>query len=219
VFETSEHDDYYDAEWSVAADSTHPHHILPPLDPGAIVLDIGCGGGFPQQNDVIAWRVSVDVNHGALRYQQRRFGRVDGVVGRGEQLPIRAQAFTHCCARVSLPYMPVDAFLREAYSVLRGGGKLWLTCHGPMVPIRHLWRSVKGGQWKDVIYRSYVLLNGTLFHVVGRQFRFPVNKRFDSFHTRRALRRALLRAGFTDVQFPEAGQHFLVTAVKPATVT
>jgi hypothetical protein len=55
---------------------------------------------------------------------------------------------------------------------------------------------------KDVIFRSYVIFNGLLFHYSGAMMRFPFNRRrVESFQTKGGLRRALARQGFTDIEF------------------
>jgi hypothetical protein len=61
-----------------------------------------------------------------------------------------------------------------------------------------------------------VILNGWLYHLTGKLFRFPLNRsRIESFQTRGGLVRGLTRAGFSGIEFPKTPHgHFLVTARK-----
>jgi hypothetical protein len=69
---------------------------------------------------------------------------------------------------------------------------------------------------KDVIYRTYVILNGLLYHLFGTLVHFPLKRwRVESFQTESGMRRGLLRAGFSEIHFPKSKPGlFLVTARK-----
>ena len=52
------------------------------------------------------------------------------------------------------------------------------------------------------MYQSYVVANGFALELLGRQFRFPANRRrCESVQSVRGIARALSREGFGDVQF------------------
>ena len=79
---------------------------------------------------------------------------------------------------------------------------------------RHLVRSLLHLDMPDIVYRTHVLLNGLVFHFSGRVFRFPLKReRCESFQTRRGMRIALRRAGFTE---EETVKFFVTTAIKPS---
>jgi hypothetical protein len=143
-----------------------------------------------------------------MRSSSRSYGRKKAnaedlsVRAIGERLPIRDQSFHVLMSRVAIMYMNIPEFTAEAHRVLKPDGKLWLTGHKFTHVVLHLSRSIRKRNVKDVIFRSYVILNGLLFHFFGAIVRFPLNRRrIESFQTRRGLRRELARRGFTDIEF------------------
>jgi hypothetical protein len=56
--------------------------------------------------------------------------------------------------------------------VLRSGGDLWLTLHPASMVFSRAKRSAWGGNLKDIVLCSYVLLNGKLFNSFGMQISF-----------------------------------------------
>ena len=114
---------------------------------------------------------------------------------------------------VALPYMDIPRTLREVGRVLRDGGELWASLHSVPTVLDHLRRSIGTLNWKDTLYRTYVLMNAFSMHFTGRLFRFPLNrKRIESGQTRRGVRRALQCAGFSDVVMNRGQRRFVVTA-------
>ena len=66
---------------------------------------------------------------------------------------------------------------------------------------------------KRAVYRSYVLANGSLYHLTGRMAPFPSSGRYETFQTDRSIARELRRAGFGEIQTTQ-GYHYVVTATK-----
>ncbi len=64
-----------------------------------------------------------------------------------------------------------------------------------------------------MLYRSYVLANGALFHATGRLAPSPQGGHYESFQTNAAIKRELQRAGFEAI-IAVNGQHYVVTASK-----
>ncbi|MDB4914194.1 MAG: hypothetical protein JWM95_1838 [Gemmatimonadetes bacterium] len=164
----------------------------------------------------IASYVGIDPDPEAIRFCEAMdpSGRGTYLQGFGEDLtrvPDRSCSFV--MARVSVPYMDIGAFVREAHRVLEPGGQLWISYHTPRHVVHHLGQSLRARHVKDIVFRSYVLVNGAAFHLFGRQFRFPYNGRIESFQTRRALRRALVGAGFGDVEFQYDSRRDLASAM------
>jgi ubiquinone/menaquinone biosynthesis C-methylase UbiE len=178
---------------------------------------VGCGGGWDGESLGTSRFAGVDVNPEAIAYRRERDLDNECYVARGEELPFADESFTFCTARVSVMYMHMPAFFREAHRVLTSDGVLWFTCHDFAHTASHALRSVRHGAFKDVLFRGYVTLNGLLFHLTGRHMHSSSLTRLnESFQTKSGLRRALVRAGFVDVRFPRTmhGQ-FLVIARKP----
>lgn len=200
-------DAYHLAELAIASDPRHPGHVNPPIPRGARVLDVGCGAGqtlIAAASDNPA--VGVDLDLGALALGRKLAPDIGFVRAAGEALPFAPASFDLVVSRVALPYMHVPTVLAELRRVLRPGGGLWATLHPFAVPRRALARANLRGK----LYHLYVMANGLLFHLTGRQCRFP-GGRCESFQTRPAIRRALARAGFEEIETPR-GAHFVVTA-------
>jgi SAM-dependent methyltransferase len=201
---------YHQRELEVALDRHNPQRLVP--DPGHAqsILDIGCGAG----QTIIALdagrrSTGIDIDLVALAFA------VNGAMGeplrvagaRGEQLPFRAGAFDYVYSRVAIPYMDVPAALAEMHRVLRPGGRLWLALHAIEIPAAQFRR----GNLKGKIYAAYTILNGLWFHLTGRTFQLT-SRVCESIQTRRGMRIALGRAGFTGIAFTRTPHHFIVTA-------
>jgi ubiquinone/menaquinone biosynthesis C-methylase UbiE len=203
--------EYHQRELNIALDPSNPNHLIPSIGNAESVLDIGCGAG----QTLIALaagrrRVGIDIDIKALAFGLQSSAGASGVqlaAARGEQLPFQAGSFDFVCSRVALPYMNIVTALSEMRRVLRTGGHLWLTLH----PIGITTAQFRRGNLKGKIYASYVILNGLWFHLSGRTFPFLRGVR-ESFQTERGMRMALLRAGFSNVEFRKTPHHFIVTA-------
>ncbi|MEP6835977.1 MAG: methyltransferase domain-containing protein [Gemmatimonas sp.] len=208
---------YFEEEARLAALPGHPRHINPEFPRGARVVSIGCGGGWSGEAGQAARFVGVDIDEDAREFRLERNPSDEIHIGSGDDLPFKDGEFTFYMARVSIMYMDVNRAMAEAFRVLAPGGQVWITGHD----FDHVWshwtESVRRVQLKDIVFRSYVLLNGWAFHLLGSTFRFPLKRsRLESFQTQGGLRRGLERAGFVDIQFPVAEQQILlVTAKKP----
>ncbi|QOY61773.1 methyltransferase domain-containing protein [Lysobacter sp. H21R4] len=210
---------YHLRELAIALDPQSPLHAMPDVR-GAdrAVLDIGCGigqtlaacGTMPGRR-----LVGLDVDRECLDYGARRFAHIDFVVGTAERLPFQHGAFDLAVSRVALPYSDLGRSLDEIARVLAPDGRVWLTLHPFATTWSHFVQSLRGGDFRDVVFRGYVMANGLLFHCLGRQLRFPFNQRCESFQTVGGMRRGLRKAGFTDIHI-QRGRHFLCTARKRA---
>ena len=195
--------DYYRTEWDIARDRTDPRHVYPPPH-DVRSLDLGCGCGSPP--GVLGADVfGVDIDVEALRLGQEWGAAHRFVAATGEALPFAANTFGRVLARVSLPYMHIDRTLREIARVLWPGGEVWLVLHPPSMA----WNEFVRARGASRLLRLYVLVNGTLLHLTGRQL--SIARRAETFQTNRAMRRALERAGFRNVRF-DRGPHYVVTA-------
>lgn len=200
-------DSYHLEELQVARDPTHPSHLLPPPAPaGARILDIGCGAG---QTLIAAYpdrlTFGLDCDPGALRLGRTLTQSVRFTCGQAEALPYADAEFDLIVARVSLAYTDISRSMREIRRVLRTGGLVWMTLH----PLALCWNQARQASWKGKVYFAYILVNGVCFHLLQHQF--PLRGRNESFQTASGMRRALLRAGFRDIEV-EHGAHFVVRA-------
>lgn len=210
--------EYHLGELKVALDPQAPGHVLPVFeDRDRVVLDIGCGIGqtLIASDDESSGRVlvGIDVDQEPLKYGRKRFGRLAFVRARGETLPFHDSSFDMVISRVALPYTMLAQSLPEISRVLHDGGRVWFSLHSFSKTLRHLARSLKVLEWKDVIFQCYVIVNGLSLHLFKKQFRFPVNGSCESFQTASGMRKMLAGSSFTDITLSK-GRHFLCMARK-----
>jgi ubiquinone/menaquinone biosynthesis C-methylase UbiE len=194
-------------------------HVRPVVAPGVRrILDIGCGIGqtlmtTPRPEDSVAF--GIDIDEEVLAYGAKRNSSIHFVRSSGERLPFADASFDMVIARVSLPWMHMPSALREMFRVLDRGGTMWVSLVEMSNALARLAGAVRTLNPKGIAYRTYVLANGILFHVAGRQFHFPTRKRpCESFQTTGGMIRALRAIGFDDVRV-DRGKLFVVTAKKP----
>jgi ubiquinone/menaquinone biosynthesis C-methylase UbiE len=191
---------------------------LPPILPHyKRILDVGCGMG----QTLIASNLcdctevfGVDCDAEAvLAGHKIAPSNIKLLISTGENLPFENNYFDFVFSRVSLPYMDVPKALDEMNRVLSPGGDLWLLLHSPTHVCKRLVSSLLDGNLKGVIFKSYVLVNGTILNLTGHQFRFPFTNRQETFQTARGISRLLALSGFS-VKSISNLRHFTVTAKK-----
>ena len=213
---------YHLGELEIARNVDDARHILPELpETFESILDLGCGIG----QTLIASNLppktlacGVDVNEEALAYGRKIADHISFVRASGEHLPFADDSFDVVISRVTLPYMHVPNALREIARALKPGGRVWLTLHPMSLILRHACESLKAGNVKNFAYQFYVMTNGAFFHLTGRQFRFPFNRRCESFQTVKGVIRAMKEAGFENVRAEQNGI-FIVSASKADDLT
>ena len=210
--------EYFEGEAYVARTPGDPRHLNPVFPEGAKVICVGCGGGWEGEAIGTSRFVGVDVDEEARAFRLERNPNDEFYLASGEKLPFKNEEFTFYMARVCIMYMDMQKVFHEAYRVLATDGYIWFTCHNFEHEWTHLRRSLRSLQLKDVVYRSYVILNGSLYHFFGTLIRFPLKRsRIESFQSKTGMLRGLRLAGFSDVQVQEKGHGlFLVTARKRA---
>ena len=181
--------------------------ILPVIRDGyRRVLDLGCQRGDTLAELTLppgAVRVGMDLDVDAVKTGVRERGTVVRfVVGDGHRLPFTSGFFDLVISRVAFPYMDMPVTFAEVARVLRGGGQVWMTLHPMRMAVTRMLASLKAGRLHDIVYQGYAVANGLTLAYLGRQFRFPLNRRrMESVQTLQGTARALSAAGFTDVQF------------------
>ncbi len=174
------------------------------------VLDLGCGtGNLPVKANVeVDEVVGVDIDERRLALARQRFPLRSFHCARGESLPYADASFDRVVSAIALPYMDIPKTLAEVRRVLAPGGSVFFSVHPVRFTLGELWKCAPNPL--AMAYRCYVLLNGLVFHVTGRNLRWA--GRTESFQTEHGLRLALERAGFGEVVFSRPVGRLLVEA-------
>jgi SAM-dependent methyltransferase len=193
------------------------------------ILDFGCGTGWflaEAQVDGNPFRVGVDYSleslegrNGVPRLQAGQANPVRLVVADGLRLPFVDESFDAVVGHVSMPYMDTREALLEVNRVLVPGGSFLLTFHS----FNYLWqrvlKSLGSGNWRDIVYMSYVGTNGLLNH-----FNLPQRRAwwkrslFETVNTRRGVDSAARKAGFVGISSETRTKRifFAVAGQKPS---
>jgi len=208
---------YHLRELEIARNPEWPQHSMPEFSKSShAILDIGCGIGqtfvaSKLENDRAL--VGLDIDLECLTYGRHQFGHIKFVNGAAERLPFRDKSFDFVLSRVTLPCTNIPQSLAEIARVLKENGRIWLTLHSFSLTTKQLNQSIRRLAVKDIIFRSYVIANGMLFHVFGRLIAFPVNRRCESFQTKSGMEKCMKRIGFGEICVQE-GNHLVCTARK-----
>jgi len=211
--------EYHLAEFKIAVSPDDPRRLQPVLpNDFASILDIGCGVGQGllslELNDHV-FACGADIDEAALRHGKELAPGIHFVCTEGERLPLRDLSFDFVMSRVALPYMHIPKALAEIAREVKPGGQIWFSLHPWSTAYDGLIQGIRSISLKNTLYRLYVIVNGISLHFIGRQFRFPLNRRrCESFQTVFGMRRAMNRAGFVEVKVVRPGHQFIVTAVK-----
>jgi ubiquinone/menaquinone biosynthesis C-methylase UbiE len=178
-------------------------HLMPVIEARhRVVLDIGCGMG----QTLIALNLpsesvgyGIDVDSEAIEAGKNVCPpNIHLSVSPGERLEFQDVFFDLIICRVALPYMQIDKTLREMFRVLRPGGEVWLALHPSSYIRKRATKALKAGKLSDPVYCGYVMLNGLLFNLTGKQL--TVSGRTETVQSEGGIRRSLARAGFTSIK-------------------
>jgi len=172
------------------------------------VLDLGCGDGLTPHKLSLpsSWQIiGLDVKFAALSKAHINFPHRAFVCSAAERLPFPASSFDRVISNVALPYMDIPKALTEIYRVLAPGGTLLASLHPLSFTLAELRKALP--KPKAALYRVWVLSNGIVFHVAGRNFG-------EAFQTERGIRIALQRANFAGVSFRHDSKRWFVEASK-----
>lgn len=212
--------DYHLHELEIAQNPQSPDHVMPAFtEEDRAILDLGCGIG---QTLLVAGSsnsgkmlVGLDLDLESVAYGNGQYPHLNFVNGAGESLPFQSESFDLVISRVALPYTDIRRTLREVRRVLKPTGKVWLTLHPISMALDYLKKALLNLELKRVVLGIYVIANGALFHFFGRQFRFPLDRRYETFQTESGMTREMRNAGFGNIAI-QRNRHFLITARKTA---
>ena len=209
---------YHLLELQIASDPADSRRVMPAIrSEHRRILDVGCGAGQTLLASALGREVTaigIDRDAEALKLGRRLGEKVQFVCARGETLPVRSDHFDLVISRVALPYMKTRAALAEMARVVRPGGSLWIALHPAAREIDALVASVKRLRLREALHRLYVLANGALAHLSGREFPVPLKGRYQSFQTEARVVRQLRELGFETIRVQKR-VFFVVTATKP----
>jgi len=177
------------------------------------ILDVGWGFGNPpvraavQADDDV---IGLDINAESLNVARNRYPQRQFVGGRAEHLPFFDGSLDRVVSSVSLPYADIPSALPEAKRIQTKTGTVFMALHRWRFTLQEPRTALP--RPTASIFRMYVLLNGLLFHLTGRTLKFA-NGRTESFQTKRGIRLALNRAGFTNVVFRAPDGRLIVEAM------
>jgi len=205
---------YHRMELSIVLDLDDPRRSVPSYDcTGWSVLDVGCGSGqtllAPELERARA-RYGIDIDATAIEAGGKAFPELRLSCARAEAIPFAEKSFDLAFSRVAIVYGNIPKALSEMYRVLKPGGRLWLAMHSWTKTREALADNLKRGNWRRAAALTFVTFNGLLFHFAGHCI--PRS----SFQTRRAMEKALARAGFEDIESVPKTRHYLFTARRPA---
>ncbi len=187
------------------------------------VLDVGCGAGDSMQEELQLRRealgrvpqtmppinsqiemVGIDIDEAALAQGRMSYPDFLFVCAKGEHLPFPDGWFDAVISRVAMPYMDIPVALREMRRVLKADGELRIKLHPLSFTLSEIAVELRSGSARrraqNLIYRMYVIANGIALHLAGFNVRFPLARhRCESFQTRSGIRRALVAAGFEQI--------------------
>jgi ubiquinone/menaquinone biosynthesis C-methylase UbiE len=182
------------------------------------VLDLGCGDGFTPEKLSLPpiWHIiGIDVKYSSIAKAHSNFPQRPFVCSAAESLPFPASSFDRVISNVALPYMDIPKVLGEIHRVLAPGGTLLASLHPWSVAIAELRKAFPRPQAS--LFRGWVLANGLVFHIAGRNL-VPVRNMGESFQTERGIRIAMQRANFAAVSFRRDSKRWFVEALKPVAV-
>ncbi|MFC2075945.1 class I SAM-dependent methyltransferase [candidate division KSB1 bacterium] len=210
--------------WALmTADRLYTEGITPEpvdLDPATVphnrntrLLDLGCGSGrltrkFSSQSSGPVIGIDRDplnlaVARAMIRYSEtsESSDRPAFVCGDVEQLPFKDGSFQLVACRGLFPYIDNLKVVEQLAGLVRPDGRVFIQNHNWRYFAHDLYLSIISFKFKKALYSLLVLLNGALFHLLGKQFSVPSKPGripifITIFNTNEGLKDSFSRYGF-----------------------
>ncbi|MGB8543324.1 MAG: methyltransferase domain-containing protein [Candidatus Acidiferrales bacterium] len=170
------------------------------------LLELGCGINRDSIGDASVVWMDIDI--------ERLSPGLNSVCAQGERLPFADGSFDLVISRLAIPYMDIPVMLREVNRVLKPGGIVWVSLHDIRYAGRRILQDIKGLHFRSVVFNLYSIANGLMLELSGRLYRFPLNNSILSIQTVRGMAKALIRSGFSDVEFDDGTRVIVMAARK-----
>jgi len=202
-------------EWEIGFKDGSVYSILGKLgiNNHAAILDIGCGAGqflmaSSKYNPKFAIGIDIDVlliclAKYMLKLKTHNTSSYVLIVGNAEGLPLREGTFDFIICRLVLPYVRNKLVISEISRVLSNGGKVYFRLHAIGYYFASLKRAFRERNVLHFAYCLFVLLNGVIFHLTGRQLAIKLKNKIicETFHTLRRMRKLLTNNGLTILNY------------------
>lgn len=163
--------DYHLSELEIAKDISNKNRNLPVILPtDKVVMDIGCGIGqtFLALDCMDRACIGIDVDNEAIEYGVEHYGdRIKYLIADATDIPCPSDSVDFIFSRVAMPYTNIPVVIKEIKRLLNDNGRIWMTFHSKELVKSWLKEAIKERNFKDVIHKSYVLLNGYLLAYFG----------------------------------------------------
>lgn len=195
----------------------YPDYIPRRSMEGLMVLDVGCQNGEvlaePEFHDAGELH-GVDVDQVAIESGLKNNPHLKLRVAPAEELPHRDEKFDLVLSLVTLPYTHIPTALSEINRVLKPGGQLFLTLHDYWHQCETFYYAARRRQVKRLIDLVWVTFASKLYHFTRICLRKPWTGRYETYQTRRQIKRDLRIAGFESVTARRVGRRFVVECFK-----
>lgn len=189
---------YHLEELEIARNVDDPRNVLPVVEPSdEVILDIGCGIGqtFIALDCLDRRCIGVDIDADAIEYGEANFPGIQFHLADAQQVPVGDGSVDLVMTRVALPYTNIPLVIREMKRLLKPDGRVWITIHSLKMARGFLWNAIRHRDWKDIIHKIYVILNGFLFKFTQRVCPF-ITGAYESWQDSKAFSKCLQRHGF-----------------------
>lgn len=190
--------EYHLQELEIANNPNDRRRTMPDLQShDQVIVDIGCGIGqtFIALECTDRTCIGLDVDAEAINYGIENFGNeIDFYLTDGVDIPLGPNSVDLVISRVALPYMNIPKVLENVKGVLNENGRIWFTVHSLELVKSWLKNAFRKKNFKDVIHKSYVLLNGYLLKYFGVLIPF-INGTYESWQDEAAIIKILKRNG------------------------
>ncbi len=206
-------------EYELGLESDYMHSLLEKLSisDNSVILDAGCGvGQFLMASSKYDPRraVGMDIDPMLLALA-KHLGKENKanpslVLSSIDNLPFREASFDAIICRGVLPYVKNRMAITELCRVLKKGGKIYIKGLGFGYYILILRRQFLRKGIKHHLYYLFVLFNGILFHLTGKQLVFkrprfairwlPFDTTCETFQTLSRMESLLRKEGLTIIE-------------------